>query len=263
MDNSKYVFRILTIKSAPIRTLFEALKDILTEANIEIDSSGIKILAQDGTHAMMVHLRLHADRFADFYCPTRQILGVNMINFFKLIKMMSNTESLVLYQEKSDSSTLGIDILNAEKQMVTTFKLNLIDLDIDQRPIRKDDFTVIKMPSADFQKVIRDMHTLGETVEIQSASNELIFRCKGDFAEQETVFKIGTGGMTQTNEFSDEIFQGCYNLKQLVLFTKCTPLCTEVSLCTKNNFPLVCEYAVAAYGELKLMLAPTLTQRTV
>jgi proliferating cell nuclear antigen len=257
---SEYLFRIRTVKAAPFRTLTEAIKDILTDANLEIDSTGLKIMAMDGTHAILLHLRLRADRFDEYYCPTRHILGVNMINFFKLVKTMSNNEHIVLYMKKSDTSRLGIEIQNGDKQMVTNFSLNLQDLDIEPMEIPPVQFSgIVTMPSVDFQKIIRDMHTLGEKVEIQSATHELVFRCKGDYAEQETVFHFGSAGVSHQQAATD-IVQGNFMLKHLVLFTKCTSLCSDITLYLKNDYPLIVEYNVAGLGEIKLALAPTITK---
>jgi len=269
MDTSDLLFRIRTVKAAPFRTLVEAIKDILTDANIEFDSTGLKIMAMDGTHTILVHLRLQADRFDEFHCPQKHVLGVNMINFFKLVKTMSNNESIVLFMRKSDTTKLGIQIMNGEKQMVTNYALNLIELDVRPIEIPAVKFpSIITMPSTDFQKIIRDMHTLGEVVEIQSASQELVFRCKGDYAEQETIFSIGQNGLTQTKTGSgsgsslSEIVQGNFMLKHLVLFTKCTSLCSDISLYLKNDYPIIVEYNVAGLGEIKLALAPALTKPT-
>ena len=260
MDTSDVLFRIRTVKAAPFRTLIEAIKDILTDANIEFDNTGMKIMAMDGTHTILVHLRLHASQFDEFHCPQKHILGVNMINFFKLVKTMSNNESIVLYMKKSDTTKLGIEILNGEKQKVTHFHLNLIELDVRPIEIPPVKFSsIITMPSVDFQKEIRDMHGLGEIVEIQSASQELTFRCKGDYAEMETVITFGQNGMTQAKA-ATEIVQGTFLLKHLVLFTKCTSLCSDISLYLKNDYPLIVEYSVAGLGEIKLALAPALTK---
>ena len=83
-----YSFRLRTVKAASIRTLFDGIKEILTEANIEIDPLGIKIMAMDGTHTILVHMRLHADRFDEFHCPTKTIFGVNMMNLNKFLKVL-------------------------------------------------------------------------------------------------------------------------------------------------------------------------------
>ena len=68
-----------TVQAGAFRTLVEALKEILTEANLEFDSQGIKVMAVDETHTVLVYLRLHSDRFETFYCPAKHVLGVNMI----------------------------------------------------------------------------------------------------------------------------------------------------------------------------------------
>jgi proliferating cell nuclear antigen len=251
-----YVFRLRTVKAAPFRTLIEAMKEILTEANIEIDAGGLKVLSTDGTHTVLVHLRLHHDRFDEFKCAHRQVIGVNMINLFKLVKTMSNNDSLVLFMERAEPTKLGILILNGEKQMTTQFFLNLIDLRVQPIEVPPVTFaSIITMPSLDFQKIVRDMATLGETVEILSASNELILRCRGDFAEQETVFTVGQNGVTMASQH--DIVQGEYLLKHLALFTKCSSLCTDIQLYLRNSYPIIVEFNVAGLGEIKLALAPS------
>jgi proliferating cell nuclear antigen len=58
------------------------------------------------------------------------------------------------------------------------------------------------------------------------------------------------------NENPDEIVQGVFALKHLVLFGKCTNLCNSIELYLKNDYPLIIKYSVASLGEIKLCLAP-------
>ena len=154
MESEKHAFRIRTVKASPFRILIEALKEILTEANLEIDPNGLKIIAMDGTQTVLVHLRLHSEWFEEFYCPQRLILGLNMINFFKLIKTVSNNESLILSMEKEDTTRLSITTLNGENQKTTKYHLNLIELDIHPIEIPPVAFqTTITMPSTDFRRL--------------------------------------------------------------------------------------------------------------
>jgi proliferating cell nuclear antigen len=248
-----YLFMIRTVKASPFRTLVDAVKEILTEANIEVDANGMKIMAMDGTHTILVHMRLYADRFDEFHCNRNCILGVNMMNFNKMVKQIKNEESLVLFMEKSNTSRLGIRILNGEKQMMTTKYLNLMELDIKPIEIPPVNFpSVITMPSLDFQNIIKDLSQLGDKVEIKSAENELIFRLEGGdfgFGSQETVCVMP---MSQT-----DIVQGYFLLKPLSLFTKCTGMSTDIMIYLKNNYPIVIEYSVSGLGEIKLALAPS------
>lgn len=256
--SNNYSLEIKTVQSAAFRVLTEALKEILTDANFEIDSTGIKVMAMDSSHTVLVHLKLNADNFEHYHCESKKILGINMLNFFKLIKTMGNSDTLSLYLEKDNESVLGIKIENSEKNTTTTYTLNLMDLHEEniQIPPAKFD-SVITMPSVDFQKICRDMHNLAELLEIKSTENQLIFSCKGHFASQETSIGETNSGLSFVkNENPDEIVQGIFALKHLVLFSKCTNLCNSIELYLKNDYPLILKYSVASLGDIKLCLAP-------
>jgi len=105
------------------------------------------------------------------------------------------------------------------------------------------------------------MNALGEKldVEITSSGSDLIFKCMGDFAEQETIISENDNSNMKVHKSAGaqaEIVQGIFQLKHLVLFTKCTSLCPSIELYLKNDFPLILRYTVANLGEVKLVLAP-------
>lgn len=252
------ILEVQTVQSSAFRILIEALKEILTDANLEFDNTGMKIMAMDSSHTVLVHLKLGADNFENYTCKKKVIVGVNMINFFKLIKTMGNSDTLTLNIEEDRESVLGIRIDNNEKNSVTRFVLNLMDLHEENLQIPPAEFSsVITMPSVDFQKICRDMHNLADDLEIKSLGNQLIFSCKGDFASQETCIGETNSGMSfLQNQKPDEIVQGIFALKHLVLFSKCTNLCNSVELYLKNDYPLIIKYSVACLGDIKLCLAP-------
>jgi len=254
------LFEIKTIQAAAFRTLIEALKEILTEANLEFDHTGVKVISMDETHTVLVYLRLHSDRFNEYFCPKKHVLGINMIYLFKLIKTIGNNDILTLYLPANNPNKLGIRIENADKATTTNYSLKIFDTNIEEIQIPGLNFTsIIGLPSSDFQKICRDMNGLGdgERVEITSSGSELIFKCMGDFAEQETIISENQSNMKVTrNSKTAEIVQGIFLLKHLVLFTKCTNLCPSIEMYLKNDYPLIIRYTVANLGEVKLVLAP-------
>ena len=261
-ESSAYLIEIKTVQTPVFRTLSEALKEILTDVNIIFEPSGIKIIAMDASHTVLVHLKLESINFEHYYCPTKQVMGLSMINFFKLLKTMGNNDTLTLYLEKTDINRLGIRIENGDKNSITNYKLNILDLTNENITIPPATFEyVITMPSTDFQKIIRDMNNLSETLEIKSAGQMLIFSCSGDFAVQETTIGQTHDGMSFIKKNNpDEIVQGLFELKYLVLFTKCTNLCTSIKMYLKNDYPLIIEYSVASLGNIRLCLAPKLSE---
>ena len=256
-----YVMYLRTVQSSAIRVLIEALKEILTDTNLEFDSENIKVIAMDPSHTVLVHLLLNSNKFERYYCPNKLLIGINTINLFKLIKALQNNDILTLFIEKNNTNQLGIRMENGEANQITQYKMNLMDLNQDNISIPPIEFeSVITLPSNNFQKICRDMFNLSDNIEITTYGQQITFKCKGDIADQETsIGQSQSSGMSlvkNDNTNQNEIIQGMFSLKYLVLFTKCTNLSSSIELYLKNDYPLIIRYQVANLGEVKLCLAP-------
>jgi proliferating cell nuclear antigen len=104
------------------------------------------------------------------------------------------------------------------------------------------------MPSADFQRICRDMNNIGTEIIISRNDKEFVIQCYGDFANQVTVINC--------DEQFDGLVKGEYSLKYLNLFTKATMMCATVQIFQQSdgNF-LTLKYNVANLGELNFYLA--------
>jgi len=252
------IIEIKTVQAACFKSLIESLKEILTDANIEFTESAIRIVTMDPTQTILVHLKLEKENFEYYQCKHKIFIGVNMLNFFKLIRALTNNDALTLFIDSENTNLLGIRIENGEKNSVTTYYLNLIEVDETTYQIPPAQFeSIITMPSNDFNKICRDMINLSDIIEIKSVGSQLIFSCKGEFAQQETIIGEANNGLSFVKASVDNnIIQGYYNLKHLVLFTKCSNLCNSIEIYMKNNFPIVIKFAVGSIGNLTLALAP-------
>lgn len=256
---TNYLLEIQTLQSSTFKLVIDALKEILVDVNLEFDEQGMRIVAIDNKHVVLVHLKLDATRFERYFCERKMYVGINILKLHMLIKTISNNDVLTLFVEKDDSNSLGILIENPEKHIRTTYKLNMMDIEVVNVNIPPADFqTVITMPSVHFQKIIRDAHNLSDYIEFRNVGNSLCLKCKGDFASQETI--LGTDktlglNIAKSGQKSHEIVQGVFSLKYLSTFTKCTNLCSVVEIFLKNDFPLILKYNVASIGEIKLCLA--------
>jgi proliferating cell nuclear antigen len=256
---STNILEIQTIQASTFKQIIDALKEILMDVNLEFDDTGMKIVALDNTHVVLVHLKLDSDKFEKYHCEKKMYVGINMLKLHLLIKTISNNDVLTLFIERNDPNHLGIQIDNQDKNIHTTYKLSMLDINVLNISIPPADFqTVITMPSVDFQKIIRDMHNLADYIEIRNVGNQLTFSCKGDFCTQETTIGGEKSPSIQIakNAGSDhEIIQGMFSLKYLTTFTKCTNLSNIVELYIKNTYPLILSYQVANLGTVKCALA--------
>ena len=248
--NSSTTNNVLTIKTvqiAPFRTLMTALKDILLETNICFQPDGIRIINMDKSHTILAHLFLDAHNFEFYECKKEKIIiGVNMFHLFKLINSIDNDDTLTIYIENADYvdgivSHLALKFENGEIKQCKTQKLRLIEPELDELEYPDVKFSsVINLPSADFQKIIRDLSCISDKLEIKSVGNELIFKCSGQFASAEIHRAESDGSMGFVlKQDSSKIIQGEFSLKNLGYFIKCTNLCSQIEIYLENDFPLV------------------------
>ena len=253
------LLELSTVQAGVIKTVVDALKELVIDCNLEFNETGLKVCALDASHVVLVHLKLDADKFEKYHCARKLYVGVNMMRLHLLIRTLGAKDILTLFVERDDPNHLGIRIVSPEKSSQTTFKLAMLDINVTNISIPPAQFpTQITMASADFQKLVRDMSALADLVEIRNVASTLRLSCVGDFCSQETTLSTDSSSLSIVKpDGADEleIIQGVFSLKHLTQFTRCTHLSPTVEIFLRNNFPLILRYAVASLGEIKLCLA--------
>ena len=254
MSDNIYILKFKTVQSNAIRILFESLKDILTDVNLQISPAGIKIMAMDGSKVAVVHLKLDADKFENYICNDVFVAGINMLSLHKILKSIKNNDIIEFNITRKESTKLNIQIVNIEKstKIISSIKLLDIDEDILQIPNIEYD-SVVTMPSNDFQSYIRDLSIITNEIKIESKNNSFVLSGQGDFAGTNIIIGETSNGMTLNKQ---DTASGTFLLKYLLLFTKSTNLCNTIEIYLKNDFPLLLVYKVANLGQLKYCLAP-------
>ena len=127
--DGEHVLHIKTVQIAPFRTLMAALKDILLESNITFTPHGISVVSMDKSHTVLVHLRLDAENFEEFFCAfPRIVVGVNVFHLFKLINTIDNDDTLTMFISRSDYDDgvvnyLGLKFENGDIKQCKTQRL--------------------------------------------------------------------------------------------------------------------------------------------
>ena len=243
--------QLKTIQAAAVKSVFEVLKDIINDVNVYFTSKGVHILTLDTARVTLVHMTLGAENFEEYECTTDIAAGLNMGNIYKLLKSVTNQDTLTLKVEGRD--VMEVLIENPVKKSATSFKLKLLDINEDILEVPDIHMNVVTtLPSVDFQRVTRDMGNLANDMSIIREGTNLILSCRGDWADQETVLEFPEPVKKTGNIFS---------LKYINLFTKATNMCSSVQLLQDSeneNMPIIFRYTIANLGDLRFYLAPKL-----
>lgn len=289
--------RILELKTEhtiPFKTIFEVLKDVLSEVTIEIikndqgkieenkkrkkkksDESDdeddeskqvngvMKIMTMDSTKSILIHMKLEGKQFSEFKCvPEVLSLGINLQMFNRALRILEKEDTLTIYVDDTEPQIISIQSENPDKGVTTSYRLKLMDLNDEVFQFSRITFDVsITMSSSEFHKLCREMGQIAEYVEIRCTLKNVSFICKGDCAERTSVYSINENGISityggQGNNNKQVIVQGIYELKNLILFTKCSNLCNDILIYMKNDYPLVINYQIATLGKILLCMSP-------
>lgn len=243
--------RLKTIQANAFRTVFEVLKDIINDVNLVFRPEGLMVVTLDTARVTLVHLVMPAENFEEYHCDREHTAGLNVSNTYKLLKSVTNTDTLSMSID--DSYLLHIHIENAAKKSSTSFEFKLLDINDDMLSVPEIDMNILTtIPSIDFQRVTRDMSNLAQDIRITRNKKTLELECEGGFASQKTIIECVEPG-------ANKPLGNVFSLKYINMFNRATSLCASVQLMQHEddeNMPVVFRYTVANLGELKFYLAP-------
>lgn len=248
-----------TINATPFKTLFEALKAMITEANLVFSENGLRMAAIDTHQNAFVHLSIPSTSFELFHCEERLVLGVDIPVVQKVIKTakLGDTLSFIVHEDSRDK--LRICIENAERLSDAVYPMPLRSL--AEYKVR-DALTFREAPpaiaSAELLGYCRNMLTLQSTkVEIQYLGDELKFIALDGNPPARYTIKLNRPAPKDDSqpEKTPELARGVFLLQFLQHVTKATALSQRVHLYIQPTDPLlICEYSVGGLGTLKYAL---------
>jgi len=166
-----------------LKLLFDVLKDLLTEVNLCFDKDGIKIISLDPgkigmINASICNLEKYACHAPPFYA------GIYVAYLYKILRSVNTSHHLECRIRKESPKIMELVVTNGEKRTQTVHRLKLLDLDIEEIKIPAVDFEyVISMPSAEFQKYVKELGHVSNLITIRGSGKLIQFICNGDLGE--------------------------------------------------------------------------------
>lgn len=258
------MFEARIIQGNLLKKIIASIRDLVTDANLDCsEENGISMQAMDSSHVSLCALLLRVDAFDMYRCDKAMSLGVNSINFQKLLKCCGNEDTVTLScAEEGDS--LNMIFESKEQDRISEFGLKLMDIENEHLGIPETEYKCnVKMPSAEFQRIVRDLAVLGDTCKISVTKEGICFSGEGD---------LGTGSIMLKNTSSvdkeeeavvidmQEPVELNFALRYLDLFTKATALGPTVVLSMSPDIPVLVEYPIESVGYIRYYLAPKIDE---
>jgi proliferating cell nuclear antigen len=119
----------------------------------------------DSSHVSLVSLTLKESGFENYRCDRNVSLGVNLVSLSKILKCAGN-DDIVTLKAEDDGDIVTFLFESEDGDRVSDFALKLMDIDSEHLGIPETDHKcIVKLPSAEFTRIVRDLGSLGETCE--------------------------------------------------------------------------------------------------
>jgi proliferating cell nuclear antigen len=243
--------------------LLEATRELITEANFEVSTAGISLQAMDSSHVSLVSLTLRADGFSHFRCDRSFSMGMNLNNMNKMLKCAGNDDAITMRAEDgSDVVTFLFE--NPSGDRVAEFELKLMDITAENLGIPDTEYEcTVRMPSSEFQRICRDLSTIGDTVEIAVTKDGVRFACAGDIGSANIMVRQHSVADRPDESTSIEMSEPValtFALRYLNSFAKATCLSPGVVIKLSRELPVVVEYRMVEMGHVRYYLAPKIDE---
>lgn len=240
------MFEARIMEGGVLKKVLDAVKDLLNEASFDCSETGMQLQAMDNSHVSLVSLNLNADGFEQYRCDRSLSLGMNLGSLAKILKCSAANDILTIKaQDNPDTVTFVFESKNGDR--VSDFDMKLMNIDQEHLGIPETDYAcVIKMPSGEYARIVRDLAQFGDSIAIACSKQGVKFSATGE---------IGTGNikLAQSTNADDKdrveidlnepvtlTFAGKY----LNSFAKAAALSETVTLSMSQEVPLVVEFKI-------------------
>lgn len=242
-------------RAETFKRIVDALKELVTEANIVFTKDGVEFQVMDAAHVALAMGSLSKDAFDKYVVSDTKVLGFNLGRLSKLLSCCARDQPLVLSLTR-----------NEKINMCVGFEDRTLDMTMDQTQIDYETMTIpdaeyaasFTAPSASIAKHIKDLMTIGSDVTVS---------IKEKFVSIATDGEIGRALITllPKDDFlkidRSEDASGNFSLRYMCMFSKTMQMAEDVTISLGGEMPMRIEFRYENNkGVMKYYLSPRLLE---
>ena len=254
------LFKCKTGEAYYIKVLAELLTNNLKTGCFEVSEKSISLRMFDHHRKTMVDLELLAENFSvyKYKLENNFCLGLNLNHFHKMLKSIKKKDSLQLFIDSDNTTELGIKTIPKENTRITTsgIKIQTIqNLDID---IPEGYGKPVIVLSSEFQKMCKDLSSIGSTNITVVAKNfhiEFIADADGILKRKVVFGENDDSSDEDENDDSNPEYTATFATDQLSRITKLAGLSGNMQIFpASSNLPLLFRSNIGSLGKIAIFI---------
>ena len=256
MDKNKnYIFCASTPAAYLIKGVAEILQTTLKTSCFQLKHGGLYLRQMDENRSTLIDLTLNAENFEVFYFSKPRgssiFIGLTLTHLYKLLRTAKKKDSIKLYILETSPNEIGIEVRTKGANRVTTSFLKiqqvqniLVDIPIGYNAAPVD------IHSHEFQKIYKDILSIGKTVKISTAGGKIQFDVDaGSIVKRRVEYGDVDGSREEKNRYAE-----VFDTSQLVKLSKISNLSSMLNVYTEPNLPFLIKSSIGDIGHISIFV---------
>ena len=228
----------------------DAISNLIDEGTFEATSKGLSLRSMDPSQIAMVDFTLPADAFEKFSVEDKSSVGINLVDWGKVLARSRSGEKLSVSLEERESKC----VLEFTGDSKRNFRMPLLDLGGATPQLPKIAFeAVVKIRSGAFKAMLHDAGLLSSHVVLHAKEGAFFVEAHGDSGDLVVETKKDSQSISEFTVHSAA--RAMFPFEYLDDLSKAASDDTVVEISLKNDAPVRVAYAVGK-AELAYYLAP-------
>ena len=253
------LFKCKSGEAYQIKVLAELLTNNLKNGCFDISEEGMALRMFDQPKKTLVDLELQAENFSVyiFKGEEKMCLGLNLNHFHKMLKSIKKKDSLQLFIDSEQPNELGIKTIPKENTRITTSGIKIQNIQNLETDIPIGYGKPVVVPSPDFQKMCKELSSIGSTnIRIQASGFHIDFVADADDILKRKV-RLGENDDTDDEDkiASFPSYEATFTTDQFTRISKIAGLSNTMQIFTgNNNLPLLFRSSVGSLGKISIYI---------
>ena len=239
------------------KNMIHVVQDLTTNGHFYFDENSVFLQAMDQSQVSLVVLNFKPEFFETYRCDHLITFEVNVGDLYKILKFAKAEDFCTMaFSDCNEFISFRFEDNKGRQQEAS---LKIFKANNEKFLIPEQIFSCkIEMPSAEFEKICRDIYSFSDKLMIDAINLKITFRGSGNFASYKTTYSCENylDDETQVSTTLKENINTEFSLKKLILlvnFASTISKCVYVSI--SNNRPIQLRYNVPN-ASLHFFLAP-------
>lgn len=241
--------------TALLKDSMKTISDLISEGLFQLTEDGIQLVAADPAMVALVDFKIEEDVFETFELDEETKVGLNLENFYSILRRANADDKIILELDESESSFH----ITMENSSTRNFSLPILNLSEDDIPDTQNlEFSVTaELDTNVVEEAIKDAMVVGDSIKVTADSTGINISSEGD--QSNVDFRIDADA-DSVLELEGGEAESMFSLDYLNNMIGAKKLSDTVSMNLGQDFPMKLVFEVPEKATLSFVLAPRIEE---